>query len=196
MENQQELNQLTEHINDIEFKVTKLPIDQEVNIQLNQEHEIIKNLLLEIEGEFDSEIDVEFINKKQSLIDVRINIKRKMIQPYKDVVFVKVELQYDITFPCVKCLSPAPQINESNFQICFILAHLESDPEFKDQPTIFIENEEYELAFQKKGKISLIDFIKENIYSHLDPFPLHSAECLGLCLNCGINKNFETCNHS
>lgn len=91
---------------------------------------------------------------------------------------------------CSRCVEPYPFASSSNFHLRF-----RPRPELLQQ-----ENEELEIApdeldieFYNDRSISLRDLALEQIQLSIPMKPLCDENCLGLCPQCGVNRNRESC---
>jgi uncharacterized protein len=90
---------------------------------------------------------------------------------------------------CSRCLEPYPFANSSTF-------HLRFHPRLE----VTQENEEVEIApedldveFYTERSISLRELAAEQVQLAIPMKPLCEENCLGLCANCGANRNREGC---
>lgn len=91
---------------------------------------------------------------------------------------------------CSRCTEPYPFANASEFHL-----------KFRPRPEVSQENEEIEIGaeeldveFYSERSIPLRDLAAEQIQLQIPMKPLCSDECLGLCPQCGTNRNREACN--
>lgn len=90
---------------------------------------------------------------------------------------------------CSRCVEPYPFASSSPF-------HLRFRPRFEASR----ENEEFEITpdeldieFYTDRAISLRDLASEHIQLSIPMKPLCDEKCLGLCPQCGANRNRESC---
>ena len=91
---------------------------------------------------------------------------------------------------CSRCVEPYPFASSSTFHL-----------RFRPRPVSQQENEELEIApeeldveFYTDRSISLRDLAVEQIQLSIPMKPLCEDNCLGLCPQCGANRNRESCN--
>lgn len=92
-------------------------------------------------------------------------------------------------FACSRCVEPYPFANSSAFHL-----------RFRPRLEITQESEEVEIApadldveFYTERSISLRDLAAEQVQLAIPMKPLCEENCLGLCPNCGANRNREGC---
>lgn len=91
---------------------------------------------------------------------------------------------------CSRCLEPYPFANTSSFHVVF-----------RPRPAVSEENEEVEITaeeeldveFYSERSVSLRELAGEQIQLSIPMKPLCEEGCLGLCSQCGANRNRETC---
>ena len=99
-------------------------------------------------------------------------------------------VRFTADFNCSRCLDPYPIANQSAFHI-----------RFRPRPTVTGENEEVEITeaeeldveFYAERAVPLRDLAVEQVQLAIPMKPLCSESCLGLCSNCGVNRNRESC---
>ena len=57
-----------------------------------------------------------------------------------------------------------------------------------------VGDEDLSAAFYRDDAIDLVQLVEEQIYLALPMKPLCTPDCRGLCPQCGVNRNLETCN--
>ena len=98
--------------------------------------------------------------------------------------------KFTADFYCSRCLDPYPFANVSNFHV-----------RFRPRPTVSEENEEVEITaaeeldveFYVERSIPLRDLALEQVQLSIPMKPLCDENCLGLCPQCGANRNREAC---
>ena len=107
-----------------------------------------------------------------------------------DEYVVDGSVHFTADFTCSRCLEPYPFANTSNFHV-----------RFRPRPAATPENEEVEITeaeeldveFYTEREIPLRDLALEQVQLSIPMKPLCDENCLGLCPNCGANRNRETC---
>jgi len=92
---------------------------------------------------------------------------------------------------CSRCVEPYPFASNSNFHLRF-----RPRPDLPQQETEELEigPDELDIEFYSDRSISLRDLALEQIQLSIPMKPLCDEGCLGLCPQCGKNRNRESCN--
>ncbi len=128
-------------------------------------------------------------------LKIELGIKRQADDFRGNFLLLKALIKGRYQTTCVRCLEEMWQELEQNVQAVFLASHFEDAPECRDLTSLFIESEEYELYFHRKGKVYLKEFLHEQMQMGANPFPLHHPDCRGLCPDCGQNLNHGDCKH-
>jgi uncharacterized metal-binding protein YceD (DUF177 family) len=89
---------------------------------------------------------------------------------------------------CSRCVEPFPFANSSEFHL-----------RFRPRPAVLGENEveitpdELDIEFYTERLIPLRDLAAEQVQLSIPMKPLCTESCLGLCPQCGANRNQESC---
>lgn len=93
-----------------------------------------------------------------------------------------------IELVCSRCLEPFTIAVQAPFDLRYLpLAANVGDDEVE------VEEDDLTAAFYRDDAIDLGQLIEEQIYLALPMKPLCRADCQGLCPQCGVNRNLETC---
>ena len=131
----------------------------------------------------------------ESTIRGNLSLK-KLDHPFYDtIVLSEGRVKGEFQVPCSRCLLPADQKFDLQFNSAFINDSFEKNEELEDMTFLHGESQ-YELFFMdKKKQLNLALMIQEQLGINLAPFPLHAPDCKGLCSQCGTNLNTESCKH-
>jgi uncharacterized protein len=99
-------------------------------------------------------------------------------------------LHFTADFSCSRCLDPYPFANTSPFHV-----------RFRPRPAALVDSEDVEITapeeldveFYTERSIPLRDLALEQVQLSIPMKPLCDENCLGLCPQCGSNRNRETC---
>ena len=90
---------------------------------------------------------------------------------------------------CSRCVEPYPFASSSTFHLRFRPRHEAS----RDGEEIEISPNDLEIEFYAERAISLRDLAAEQVQLSIPMKPLCDENCLGLCPQCGANRNRESC---
>ncbi|MBP5297507.1 MAG: DUF177 domain-containing protein [Bacteriovoracaceae bacterium] len=128
-------------------------------------------------------------------ITAQVQVTKRFQDLYQTYVIVQGEIKATYAAQCVRCLETFAQPLQTSFKACFLPAALEKEEEFQDLTDILIDQEECALYFYTQNKLNLAELMHEQLFLAVPAFPLHDPHCLGLCPQCGANRNRESCPH-
>jgi len=179
-------------------KLLKMPLIKEKDIS----YDFIENYIFTKEQEWAKE-SISHLEKEQlpedkyseSIIEGKLSLK-KLDHPFYDtIVLSEGNIKGEFQVPCSRCLLPADQKFDLSFSSAFVSESFEKNEELEDM-TFLHDTTQYELFFMdKKKQLNLALMVQEQLGINLEPFPLHSPDCKGLCSQCGTNLNTESCKH-
>ena len=98
-------------------------------------------------------------------------------------------VQFTADFQCARCLEPYPIANTSAFHLTFA-----PRPEASEEDEeIEVGPDELDVEFYSERSVPLKQLAAEQIQLSIPMKPLCDESCLGLCPQCGANRNRETC---
>ena len=124
------------------------------------------------------EIGYSFINP----IKIKVSINKVGVQ-----YFLKVITNTIANFICDRCLETFNHELHDEFRLVYS-TEIEYWSEAKDEKGL-------RLLTSEATEINLADDIRESLLLMIPMKIICSEDCKGLCPQCGINLNFETCNH-
>src|SRR2546430_314296 len=92
-------------------------------------------------------------------------------------------------FTCSRCVEPYPFANSATF-------HLRFRPRFEvsqENEEVEIVSQDLDVEFYTERSVSLRSLAAEQVQLAIPMKPLCEEGCLGLCPNCGANRNRERC---
>jgi uncharacterized metal-binding protein YceD (DUF177 family) len=152
--------------------VPKYAMDTIEEYQIDKSTPWINELLVELEEENDDEavfppaemvITAQIVRKTNSLI--------------KDHLIVRAQLKAHFHVPCGRCLYPLPEELNLDLAAAFLHESQEKLPEYVESTTVYADGAEMELYFYHKGIADIKEFIHEQIYIEVTPFPRCDGEC-------------------
>jgi uncharacterized protein len=111
---------------------------------------------------------------------------------------VKTELE----LACSRCLEPYKMPVDREFDLRYLPAALRrghggqagaGEPEPDDEDETEIEDDDVSMTFYRDEQIDLNELLREQFYLALPMKPLCSADCKGICPQCGANRNTDRC---
>ncbi|HEY6138065.1 MAG TPA: DUF177 domain-containing protein [Thermoanaerobaculia bacterium] len=98
-------------------------------------------------------------------------------------------VQFTADFQCARCLEPYPFANTSAFHLTFA-----PRPETSEEnEEIEVGPDELDVEFYSERSVPLKQLAAEQIQLSIPMKPLCDESCLGLCPQCGANRNRESC---
>jgi uncharacterized metal-binding protein YceD (DUF177 family) len=152
--------------------VSKFSMDVVEEYEIDKTAPWVNELLIELEEENDDE--AEFA--PASMI-INAQISRKINTLLKDHLIVRAQLKANFHMPCGRCLYPLPQELDLVLAAAFLHESQEKLPEYAEATTIYADGQEMELYFYHKGIADIKEFIHEQIYIEVEPFPRCDGEC-------------------
>lgn len=132
---------------------------------------------------FDGEMNLDSTNEVIDEFRIVGPIKyRGMILKYDGSYLLKIDINYKYETKCDRCFKNT--IKEIN---TLLSAKLE------DYSKQYEENEDDDIIYYKRGILDIDEYILMEVASSLPMKTLCDDNCSGLCPNCGIDLNKETC---
>jgi uncharacterized protein len=128
-------------------------------------------------------------------LNLNFDLKKINHPNLKDLFLLNGSLSAYYHCSCIRCLELTDRKIDLDLNCCFLSSDFEESELIDDLGKIFLENEELEAFFFKKGHLDLKEFIHEVLFLAIDPLPLHDENCKGLCAECGTNLNLSECPH-
>lgn len=94
---------------------------------------------------------------------------------------------------CSRCLEAFSVPVDASFDLLYLPAGTTVEPK-DDEDELEIQADDVGVSFYKDDEIDLGELMREQFYLALPMKPLCREDCRGLCPECGINRNRETCN--
>jgi uncharacterized protein len=97
-------------------------------------------------------------------------------------------LEATLELPCSRCLEPFTVPVNAAFDLRYLPQSANTGGE-EDE----VEEDDLTASFYRDDAIDLRQLIEEQFYLALPMKPLCRPDCKGLCPECGVNRNLETC---
>lgn len=121
-------------------------------------------------------------------VDLRMVIHKDQDR-FRLVGTVNTELE----LACSRCLEPYKMPVDREFDLRYLPAGAGA-PEPADEDETEIEDDDVSITFYRDEQIDLNELLREQFYLALPMKPLCSADCKGICPQCGTNRNTAPCN--
>ena len=111
--------------------------------------------------------------------------------PHENIDDIRIRAAYKGRFEtlCARCIEPVEHALDGNFDLIF--RPTGADGEASEHS---ITTSETEIGYYLGEGVSLEDVLREQVLLSLPAKTLCREDCKGLCANCGLNLNSETCN--
>jgi uncharacterized protein len=100
-------------------------------------------------------------------------------------------VQFTADLTCARCVDPYPFANHSSFHLRF--APRPEGPAGETEEVELTSEDELDTEFYTERQIALRELATEQIQLTIPMKPLCDERCLGLCPQCGKNRNREDC---
>jgi len=170
------------------LSLARYNLGQTYYLDFPAQHPAMATLQAELEENISSDLEGRFVT-------AQVQVTKRHQDLYQYYVIVEGEIKACYAAQCVRCLEVFPQALQTSFKACFLPDTLAQTEEFQDLTDILIDQEECALYFYGHNKINLAELLHEQLFLAVPPFPLHDPNCLGLCPQCGANRNLESCPH-
>lgn len=170
------MNNTNTHVNnhlEPQVYVNKYSFDIIEDYELNEKNTPwVQELLTELEEELEDEKEIS-----KATMAIEAQITRKTNNYLNDHLIVKAHLHANFHLPCGRCLAPLAQEMDLNLAAAFLHESQEKKPEYAESTTVFADGQEMELYFYRKGVADIKEFLHEQIFIEVVPFPRCEGEC-------------------
>ena len=132
------------------------------------------------------ELDDELIIEKESFflndLDHHLQLKRD-----REKILVKGSLNTAVSLKCVRCLEDFEFDVQSKYDVILFPVNM------VEYNKVSLESEELEYIFYEGDRIDLVKILAEQINLYIPFNPLCGKDCKGICPNCGLNLNYDSC---
>ncbi|MBK9293976.1 MAG: DUF177 domain-containing protein [Oligoflexia bacterium] len=112
------------------------------------------------------------------------------VEPLEQMVQVKGQIKCELNLTCSRCA----EVYANSFSKNFVTAFYKSEQSLKN---FGMHSDDltgsFDLEFLEGDIIDIGEVVHEQMALEIPYQPLCSEECLGLCFQCGINKNKSRC---
>lgn len=107
-------------------------------------------------------------------LNINMTITRKKNTHLGDHLIVRAHINARYHLPCGLTLKPLAQHMDHEIAAAFLHDSMEKYPEYEEATTVYADNDEIELYFYRKGKVDIKEFIHEQIFLEVPPFPRYT----------------------
>ena len=154
--------------------IPKLSLDMTYSYELNKETSWIAELLTELNENAENKLPEEFF--ETSFINLELTVTKRFKGSLGEFLIVSGSLTTEYYTQCVRSLEDMKDSLEVEFKTCLIDMKFEQAEEFADQTDIFEDNDVHELYFFEKNKADIKEIIHEQIFLHINQYPIKDAE--------------------
>lgn len=152
--------------------VSKYSVDIIEEYKIDKSTPWVQELMVELEAENDDEA----VFPPAEMV-ITAQITRKTNTLIKDHLIVRAQLNAQFHVPCGRCLYPLPEELNLDLAAAFLHESFEKLPEYAEVTTVYADGQEMELYFSQKGIADIKEFIHEQIYIEVVPFPRCDGDC-------------------
>ena len=157
-----------------QINLLKLTVNTPYDYEFDQQTDWIKEMLFEL-NEHATDKTPEEWQKETSLVAFG-EITKKDKPDMGEFLLVTGTIEATYATECVRTLKPMKKDLDVPFKVCFLDQALAETEMFKDLDETYVENEVYEIYFYDKRTIDFQAMIHEQIFLHLDLYPILDAD--------------------
>lgn len=101
---------------------------------------------------------------------------------------LEAKISYDQTVACDRCLAPIVQTIESDVRLTLVVG----SPE-RVEEEIELTQDDLETLYVTEEELDTREIVREQVQLNVPMRILCKQDCRGLCPNCGVNRNHESC---
>lgn len=165
------MSKINTHL-DPQVYVNKYSFDIIEEYEIDKKTAWVNDLLVELEEDNDDEAEYP-----PASMEIKAQITRKTNNFLNDHLIVRCQLKAHFHLPCGRCLYPLAQELDLSLAAAFLHESQEKKPEYAEVTTVFADGQEMELYFYRKGMADIKEFIHEQIFIEVTPFPRCEGEC-------------------
>jgi uncharacterized protein len=174
------------------IKISSFLYNKEESHSLDRNTTWVNDVFLELEKDQIWDQDKPHTN---GLLSLNFTLKKVNHPNLHDLFLLKGSVSAHYHCSCIRCLELTERQLDLDLNCCFLSSDFEESELIDDSGKVFLEDEELETFFFKKGYLDLKEFLHEVIFIAIDPLPLHDENCKRLCAECGTNLNLSECPH-
>lgn len=157
-----------------QINLIKLPANNPVLFDLDQETDWVKEFLLEMNENATFKTPAELLN--ETFLSISGEYVKKNRQDMGEYLIVKGMIKASYATECVRTLKPMTVEIEVPLKICFVDESLATTELFNEMDETFVENDVFELYFYNKRTVEFAEMIHEQIFLNYNQYPILDAE--------------------
>ncbi len=157
-----------------QINLLKVAANQTLDFEFDQETDWIKDMLVELNENATDKQPEEWL-KETSLVAFG-EMTKKDKPEMGEYLLVKGTIEATYATECVRTLKPMKMDLDISFKVCFIDQAMAETELFKDLDETYVDNDVYEIYFYDKRTIEFQDMIHEQIFLHVDQYPILDAD--------------------
>lgn len=163
-----------EHILPNKLNISKLQLNTTKNYKLNKSQDWVRALLVELNEKGQAKSSDEFLELTTLEMDISIT---KMFKPeYGEYILMKASIYTAFVTQCVRTLEDMDDSLSLDIKICLLNGATQKDESQNEELEIFEQNDMFELYFYTKGAADIAEVIHEQIYLHINQFPIKDSD--------------------
>lgn len=156
------------------INLIKLPANQVMGFELDQETDWVKEFLLEMNENATEKKPEEYLEETSIFISGEIEKKNK--PDMGEFLIVKGTIEADYVTECVRTLKPMTVQLDVPFKVVFIDESLATSELFAEIDETYVENDVYEIYFYNKRTVEFQEMLHEQIFLNYNQYPVLDAE--------------------
>jgi uncharacterized metal-binding protein YceD (DUF177 family) len=156
------------------INLIKIPANQEIEFELDQETDWVGHFLLEMNENATEKKPEDYF--KETSIYIKGSIEKKNKNDMGEFLLAKGMIQADYATECVRTLRPMTVELDVPFKVVFIDEALANTELFSEIDETFVENDVYEIYFYSKRTVDFEEMLHEQIFLNYNQYPVLDAD--------------------
>lgn len=152
------------------INISKLPLNTTQEFDVNKDADWVKELLVELNENATTKDANDYL--QNSFLNINLKVTKKFKGSLGEYVLVQGKVETEYFTECIRTLDEMTEELEFEFKAAFIDDLHESEPEYKEETEIYLDNDLHELYFYKNRTCNLKEMVHELIYLYLNQYPI------------------------
>lgn len=157
-----------------QIQLLKLATNNTLEFEFDQETDWVRDMLLELNENASDKKPQDWLSETSLVVFGEVTKKNKA--DLGEFVIAKGHIEATYATECVRTLKPMKVDLDIAFKIAFIDESMAETELFKDLDETYVDNDVYEIYFYNKRIIEFQEMIHEQIFLHVDPYPVLDAD--------------------